>query len=90
MGQTSVKVGLKLQSRARNVTGKLSTKLASVSILKALTYDQFLHELELLNQMYIARLCKCLVWYCYNTRLGKFIFLLWENLIPLNLFYPLV
>lgn len=51
MGQNQIKAGLVIRHQARTAVDQVTSKLSSVTQLKSLTYDQFLHELQLLNQM---------------------------------------
>jgi len=51
MGQKSVKLGLAIQSQARSLADGVSTRLHSVTEFKCLTYDEFIHEVSLLNEV---------------------------------------
>ena len=51
MGQNQIKAGLVIRSRARSVVDQITSKFSTVTELKTLTYDQFIHEIQLLNQV---------------------------------------
>ncbi|XP_067949524.1 RING finger protein 141-like [Watersipora subatra] len=51
MGQNQVKVGLQIRKQAQSVMNTVSSPFSDTIQLKSLTYDQFVHELELLNQI---------------------------------------
>ena len=51
MGQSHIKMGLQIQKQARDVVSSVTSHFSNTTQLKALTYDQFVHEVELLNQM---------------------------------------
>ena len=51
MGQSEISAGLVKRSCARSVVQQITSKVSAVTELKTLTYDQFIHEIQLLNQV---------------------------------------
>lgn len=51
MGQNQIKAGLVIQQHARSVVDQITSRFPIITGMKSLTYDQFIHEVQLLNEV---------------------------------------